>query len=630
MPGSFQRQSLQRKLVYTALILGLFTATLAVRTADFAVAGYDVRGLFAQAKHLELREEDVGEADLLGSTLTLTLTGSRGLVVCGLWWDATELQSHHEWNELELRIRLLTKLQPHFITPWLYQSWNLAYNVSVESDRINDKYFYISRGMELLAEGERRNRDNPDLRFNMGIYHQDKFGTSDENKTFRCLFQLSCIDPLERDPARFLPDQANPYLVELDLFKDFCKAHPFLVRRLRDGLHKKTPLDVVRFLAENRKIPNRFQDRTEHGETATPLKPPGERFPILPPRSRFEPDEPLYRDVGQIPDYLADNFIAARSWFGYAQDPLTMPQPRRPHLRPVIFQSYPARVQAYLGERLEQEGWFDLEGWQIKDWFPLHKSQPNGPKTTVTVGADHDKWWAQEAWEKAYQGYRDYGRRTGMLMTASEQARMSPQELYEHRYDRSITNYAHWLAVAETERTQPAVRARKHFYQAEQLRHAGARPAEVIRVYEHPDALGPPSTWEKSKATGWKRVFLDHPDWRHDEDVQQEAYQIQQRYLDLVQKAQGRPLNLTYGAAESMLQAARVALTRPLWLPSPAFGSQDFPWPFTGPFDDVDEDNKPLISQEVIRQLRGAPRGPTGGAASGQLKPVPPPRLPGN
>src|SRR6202011_3610539 len=110
---------------------------------------------------------------------------------------------------------------------------------------------------------------------------------------------------------KFLPDPANRYVVDLDAFETFCKAHPFLVRRLRDGLNKKTPLEVVRFLADNKKIPNRFQDRTEQGESSTPLKPPEERFPILPPRSQYDPDEPLYRDVGQIPDYLADNFVAA-------------------------------------------------------------------------------------------------------------------------------------------------------------------------------------------------------------------------------------------------------------------------------------------------------------------------------
>jgi len=41
----------------------------------------------------------------------------------------------------------------YFITPWLYQSWNISFNVAVECDQPRDKYYYISRGLELLAEG---------------------------------------------------------------------------------------------------------------------------------------------------------------------------------------------------------------------------------------------------------------------------------------------------------------------------------------------------------------------------------------------------------------------------------------------------------------------------------------------
>ena len=89
---------------------------------------------------------------------------TRGLVETVLWQIAIDKQMKHEWNQLEFFVRSLTKLQPHFLTPWLFQSWNLAYNVSVESDRVRDKYFYISRGIELLAQGERRNHNNPDMR----------------------------------------------------------------------------------------------------------------------------------------------------------------------------------------------------------------------------------------------------------------------------------------------------------------------------------------------------------------------------------------------------------------------------------------------------------------------------------
>ena len=49
----------------------------------------------------------------------------------------------------QVLVRALTKLQPHFITPWLFQSWNLSYNVAVEADRLRDKYFYVTRGIEL-------------------------------------------------------------------------------------------------------------------------------------------------------------------------------------------------------------------------------------------------------------------------------------------------------------------------------------------------------------------------------------------------------------------------------------------------------------------------------------------------
>src|SRR5262249_10262566 len=138
--------------------------------------------------------------DPAGAVLRLGLTGSRGLVLTVLCHAADKMKQKHEWNQLELLTRTITKLQPYFVTPWLFQSWNLTYNVSVELDEPRDKYFYISRGIELLSEGERLNKDNPDLRFWIGFYYQNKFGVADEAATFRSLFQLSCIDPKERDP----------------------------------------------------------------------------------------------------------------------------------------------------------------------------------------------------------------------------------------------------------------------------------------------------------------------------------------------------------------------------------------------------------------------------------------------
>src|SRR5262245_17398656 len=133
MASPLQQQSVQRKLVYIGLILVLFFGAFLFRKY----------GVEAHAQELALREQDRADVDLTGSAVRLSLTGSRGLAVCILWATAIDKQKKNQWNELELLVRSVTKLQPHFITPWLFQSWNLAYNVSVESDRERDQYFYI-------------------------------------------------------------------------------------------------------------------------------------------------------------------------------------------------------------------------------------------------------------------------------------------------------------------------------------------------------------------------------------------------------------------------------------------------------------------------------------------------------
>src|SRR6266849_5523019 len=251
MASPFQQRSLQRKLVYLGAILVLFTASYAFRR--YAVV--------AQAEQLALREQNIGDVELSGAAVRLNLTGLRGLAVCVLWNTAIEKQKKNQWNELEIIVDSVTKLQPHFITPWLFQSWNLAYNVSVESDREADQYFYITRGIELLARGERQNHNNPDLRFAMGFYNQNKIGQSDKTNVLRCLYQMSCIPPNERDPARFLKDDgAGQTTIDLDQLEDFCKQHPQLVRRLREELKLSEPELMVQFLDENYTLPSIYEE----------------------------------------------------------------------------------------------------------------------------------------------------------------------------------------------------------------------------------------------------------------------------------------------------------------------------------------------------------------------------------
>ncbi|MBV9125096.1 MAG: hypothetical protein JO112_17205, partial [Planctomycetes bacterium] len=365
MARSFQQQSLTRKLVYLSLIVVLFFVTLVLKK----------QVVTAKAEELGLREKNQGEVELTGSALRLTLTGSRGLVVCYLWNESLDMQMKHEVNRLDLLIRALTKLQPHFVTPWLFQSWTLAYNISRDAQNLPDKYYYIASGTQLLAEGIRQNQEIPELRYNVGIYYRDKIGQSDDNLALQSFVQMSCIDPVERDPARFRPNPNNRRDLDWVQLQRFCEAHPFLIRRLYDGLGRKTPQEVIDFLEANQKIVSRFAETSEGG--VSPLRPPAERYPILPATPPQPPFEQELTNDSELRDDFT-GYTALRAWWSYAQDPLSLPHFRPPPGALVIFQQGPARAQAYIGEQLEEEGWFDETPWPIADWFPEDPLQPEG------------------------------------------------------------------------------------------------------------------------------------------------------------------------------------------------------------------------------------------------------------
>jgi hypothetical protein len=612
MASRFQQQALLRKVVYLVLILVLLTGSLLLRRMV----------VIPQAYNLQLREEARGEVDLTTSAVQLALTGSRGLTTCVLWLGAIEKQRKHEWNEMELLVRSITKVQPYFVSPWLFQSWNLSFNVAVECDRVRDKYFYISRGLELLAEGERRNQGgellaageskrlrfpgNPEMRFYMGFTYQLKVGQGDEKDALRCLYDMSCIDPADRDAEAFWVAGEQGQEVDLEKFEKFCKHYPRLVRRLRESaLGLDSPRLVVNFLRDNRDVPSRFEKlRAMSGAERQPtrLKPLLERFPILPPppveviRLQGAKDRDKIDDAPAGEDF--DVFAACRLWYEYAQQPLPPPNPdpgvrdqefARKHLNPLlhrlpkmsqhIFRSYPARAQAYHAENLEAEGWFDADGWLIKEWF----DQLPG-RTEVRVGTE-SKYHAGPAWDRAYRLYKEYGIQNGLYLSTAQERELTeaarpylakhdvdlgraPDELssrdqqaglraaYEaamklkwNGHYRQLTNYDSYLHQTLAERLPQAVASRKAFFQAERLRRFEAAPEQALATYE--EAL-----------PQWLDFLLAHPDFARISDVQEETYEAQMRYLRLIQGQRDTQLKPTVTGLAQLALVLPVPLHR--------------------------------------------------------------------
>ena len=568
MAVSFQQQALGRTVIYTALIVGLVTVSLLHRR----------RVVEPQGNNLLLREVSKGEVKLTDSAVRLALTGSRGIAVTFLWSAALKNQERHEWNELELLVSSITRLQPHFTTPWLFQSWNLAFNVAVECDRPRDKYYYISRGLEVLAEGERRNYKppepgkpsapgNPDMRHNMGFYYQLKIGNSDEKNTMRCLLEMSCIDPLERDPNHSDPKRAfweetdRGKRVRLDRFKEFCFQHPRLVRRLAEQLRYTTPEKVVRFLEENKDVPTRFEKPSSPQQKESIVKEELEQFPILPPGR----SNPKSRELSTTEH--VDVFWITRQWYEYAQKPLP-PANSDPSLDPTfdplvyrrpryiahhIFRGYPALAQYYMAENLEKEGWFDADGWVIKDWFD-HERSPNDPD--IRVGTE-PKFHAGPAWETAHQMYIEYGALNGLYLSPSEFNELNrTADLYRRTFDvkpgvfgqvppdwrqgekgksaqaharlnymdiyNNMTNFPEFLVQTDGERLTSTINARKLFYNAEQMRIL-EEPERAIPLYKQ--------AWDLLT-----HVLLANPKFARLMNLQEDFYEIQISHNFYVQK----------------------------------------------------------------------------------------------
>lgn len=642
MANPLQQASVRRKAIYFGLILGLFTVSLfwrgkfdadgktnyfriplsdpdrvaalnevrrgsldagqvpAARSPVHAAADWlQARQIGEAAKEtaLDLRELDKGDPQLAAGVARLSLVGSRGFVITAMWRAAIEKQKRNEWEELELLVRTVTQLQPNFITPWIYQSWNISYNVSVENDRLNDMYFYIARGIELLAEGERRNRNSPDMRFQLGFYYQNKFSVSDKVTTLRSLGQLSAIKHADRDPKRF---EAAGGAIDMAAFRDFAAKYPQLVRRLREKLGYTRPEQVVRFLADNTDIPSRF-DREKNDR----LKPPAEQFPVL-PNPQTEADRARMPATEFTPrsetDDGFDMFHAARAWYEYSllavppadPEPSGLPKltgadrflyriPKAPML--IIFRQHAPRAQTYLAERLTAEGWFDRNTqWNPDEradtddqlWFPRGESR--GLPAVLN---------SQTEWAKAHERWRRHGEENGLSLSPAQYA----------NYQRDAGNMAapfglgmldmtdDQLAAAGTTRKQVAARAKLLFYDQNKsvtnfdyFRDSSEAEASDALVAAHRllwDADKARDAGDKAKAIGlyvqgvhaWRQAMLQFPKYHRNDRTQKAEETLLEAQLALA--------GLLKGDRGTELKAERAAAAVRAVLPAAPAELQD-------------------------------------------------------
>jgi hypothetical protein len=92
------------------------------------------------------------DAPPLLALTTQALGGFRGLISNFLWMRANDLQLNDQYFEAAQLANWITDLEPHFTQVWVYQGWNMAYNISVKFSSPADRWRWVQNGIDLLRD----------------------------------------------------------------------------------------------------------------------------------------------------------------------------------------------------------------------------------------------------------------------------------------------------------------------------------------------------------------------------------------------------------------------------------------------------------------------------------------------
>jgi hypothetical protein len=187
------RKMFLRKIIYLAAIgvlLGLLYLFGHPSTVDAPGQKGSPGGILAQARQRwGLSQTQLGQIDPTSETIKLATFGLRGVAALVLWEKANDYKMKEDWANFAATLNQIIKVQPHFISVWIHQAWNMSYNVSVEFDDYRERYRWVIKGIDYLKKGIEYNQYEPRLVWETGWTIAQKIGRSDEHKYYRRLFK---------------------------------------------------------------------------------------------------------------------------------------------------------------------------------------------------------------------------------------------------------------------------------------------------------------------------------------------------------------------------------------------------------------------------------------------------------
>jgi len=155
-------------------------------------------GLNGQRKALGLARLELTEQarpDLLTNVL---LSVGRALVVDYLWIGLEEMKQEGRYFDAQQRAEWICRLQPNMPGVWVFQAWNMSYNISVAMNTAEDRWRWVRNGLELLRDrGIPLNPNSRALYHQLAwIYHHKVGGTSDDYHWYYKKQLAQAIEPI--------------------------------------------------------------------------------------------------------------------------------------------------------------------------------------------------------------------------------------------------------------------------------------------------------------------------------------------------------------------------------------------------------------------------------------------------
>jgi len=512
------RTSFARKVIYMAIILGLFTLMFPVRSRVQTIR-QDPQNRLAQ------EALTAGDVDATSTLAILVLGGLRGVACNILWSQALDFQKKKQWNELEAVVHSIVKLQPHFISIWTFQSWNLAYNISSEWDGVEDKYYWIKRGIKFVSEGINKNQHSPELRWDRGWYYFHKIGKADERTLLRKLYRedtLPEIDSLGREHEPFNPYGKDNYETAKECFDDAVATLDRLnvkPQRMSEVPFRSYPAHAQTDYAAAREEEGQFgetiqrdwldayQEWIRYGEHEY------EFFDGKTVRLDYPPE--TYTALWSTKELLLHTDQIRRA---LATDPEKRQQleEERPDL-------YSSRV--YVKDTLSEKDMevFFRHAEELIDQFgePVLAILPDGARAArealIESLAALRGITASQLKDESAVGQEARAKLEQFRESLHRLERFADEELYWNNRYANMVNYRYWKERSRAEATWDMIHAREHFYNA-------------TKAYQEGD---PDTAFDEFEAglKLWEKVLAKYPRIRNDDLTVEETAKLVKQYL---------------------------------------------------------------------------------------------------